>query len=83
MILAFWISFFIIFYTFFGYGILLYLLVRIKRLFKKPFLFSQLPDLPTVTVIVAAFNEEDLIEEKIMNCLELNYPKNKVQFIFI
>lgn len=83
MILAFWISFFIIFYTFFGYGILLYLLVRIKRLFKKPFLFSQLYDLPTVTVIVAAFNEEDLIEEKIRNCLELNYPKNKVQFIFI
>ena len=83
MILAFWISFFIIFYTFFGYGILLYLLVRIKRLFKKSYVFSQLYDLPTVTVIVAAFNEEYLIEEKIKNCLELNYPKNKVQFIFI
>jgi len=83
MILAFWISFFIIFYTFFGYGILLYLLVRIKRLFKKPYVFSQLYDLPTVTVIVAAFNEEYLIVEKIKNCLELNYPKNKVQFIFI
>lgn len=83
MILAFWISFFIIFYTFFGYGILLYALVRIKRIFRKPFLFSQLYDLPTVTVMVAAFNEEDLIEEKITNCLELNYPKNKVQFIFI
>lgn len=83
MILAFWISFFIIFYTFFGYGILLYALVRVKRVFRKPFLFSQLYDLPTVTVMVAAFNEEDLIEEKITNCLELNYPKNKVQFIFI
>ncbi len=83
MILAFWISFFIIFYTFFGYGILLYALVRVKRIFRKPFLFSQLYDLPTVTVMVAAFNEEDLIEEKITNCLELNYPKNKVQFIFI
>jgi cellulose synthase/poly-beta-1,6-N-acetylglucosamine synthase-like glycosyltransferase len=83
MILAFWISFFIIFYTFFGYGILLYLLVRIKRLFKKSYVFSQLYDLPTVTVIVAAFNEEYLIEEKIKNCLELNYPKSKVQFIFI
>ena len=83
MILAFWISFFIIFYTFFGYGILLYLLVRIKRLFKKSYVFSQLYDLPTVTVIVAAFNEEYLIEEKIKNCLELSYPKNKVQFIFI
>lgn len=83
MILAFWICFFIIFYTFFGYGILLYLLVRIKRVFKKPYSFSPLYDAPTVTVIVAAYNEEYLIEEKILNCLELNYPKNKVQFIFI
>lgn len=83
MILAFWISFFIIFYTFFGYGILLYSLVKVKRIFRKPFLFSSLYDLPTVTVIVAAYNEEYLIEEKIINCLELDYPKNKVQFIFI
>lgn len=83
MILTFWICFFIIFYTFFGYGILLYLLVRIKRLVKKPFLFSSTYDLPSVTVIVAAFNEEGLIEEKIKNCLELNYPKNKLQLIFI
>lgn len=83
MILTFWICFFIICYTFFGYGILLYLLVRIKRLIKKPFLFSSTYDLPSVTVIVAAFNEEGLIEEKIKNCLELNYPKNKLQLIFI
>lgn len=83
MILAFWIFFFIIFYTFFGYGILLYMLVRIKRVVKKPYLFSPLYDSPTVTVIVAAYNEEDLIEEKIKNCLDLNYPENKVQFIFI
>ncbi|MHB1177482.1 MAG: glycosyltransferase, partial [Daejeonella sp.] len=83
MILAFWIFFFIIFYTFLGYGILLYMLVRIKRLFKKPLLFSPLYDSPSVTVIVAAYNEEDLIEEKIKNCLNLNYPGNKVQFIFI
>ncbi|WP_411274151.1 glycosyltransferase family 2 protein [Daejeonella sp.] len=83
MILAFWICFFIIFYTFFGYGLFLYLLVSVKRLVKKPYLFSPLYDIPSVTVIVAAYNEESLIEDKILNCLELNYPKNKVQFIFI
>ncbi|MEJ7779635.1 MAG: glycosyltransferase family 2 protein [Daejeonella sp.] len=83
MILAFWIFFFIIFYTFFGYGILLFILVRVKRLYKKPVLFSQLYDPPSVTVIVAAYNEEDLIEEKIKNCLDLNYPENKLQLIFI
>ncbi len=62
---------------------LLYLLVRIKRLFKKPVFHPKSDDPLTVTLLVAAFNEEDLIEEKIKNCLELNYPLNKVQFIFI
>ena len=83
MILAFWIFFFIIFYTFFGYGVLLYLLVRIKRLFKKPISLPQSLELSSVSVIIAAYNEEELIEEKINNCLSLNYPANKLQLIFI
>lgn len=83
MILAFWIFFFIIFYTFFGYGLLLYFLVRIKRVFKKPLSLPQSLEIPSVSVIIAAYNEEDLIEEKINNCLSLNYPENKLQLIFI
>ena len=83
MILTFWIFFYIIFYTFFGYGILLYFLVRIKRVFKKPISLPQTVELSTVSVIIAAYNEEELIEEKINNCLSLNYPENKLQLIFI
>ena len=83
MILTFWIFFYIIFYTFFGYGILLYFLVRIKRVFKKPISLPETVELSTVSVIIAAYDEEDLIEEKINNCLSLNYPENKLQLIFI
>ena len=83
MILTFWIFFYIIFYTFFGYGILLYFLVRIKRVFKKPISLPQTDEPSTVSVIIAAYNEEELIEEKINNCLSLNYPENKLQLIFI
>ena len=83
MILTFWIFFYIIFYTFFGYGILLYFLVRIKRVFKKPISLPQTVELSTVSIIIAAYNEEDLIEEKINNCISLNYPENKLQLIFI
>jgi cellulose synthase/poly-beta-1,6-N-acetylglucosamine synthase-like glycosyltransferase len=39
--------------------------------------------LPSVTVIVAAYNEAYCIEEKIKNTLSLEYPKDKVHFIFI
>lgn len=83
MIVLFWICLFIIFYTFLGYGIFLYALIRIKRLFAKPFVFNKNAILPSVTLLVAAFNEQDLIKEKVENCLALDYPKNKIQIIFI
>ena len=83
MIIAFWISIFLIVYTFIGYGFVLYLLVKVKSLFSTPFSFKKDAVLPGITVLVAAYNEEDIIEEKISNTLALNYPKDKVQVIFI
>jgi len=84
MIIVFWISLFLIFYTFFGYGILLYLLVRIKRLF-SPARRTQysFDEMPTCTLIVAAYNEKDLIEEKIANTLGLKFPDGKLEIIFV
>ncbi|MCX2449844.1 glycosyltransferase family 2 protein [Pedobacter sp. PLR] len=82
MIILFWISIFLIVYTFVGYGFVLYLLLKLKSLFVKPFSFKKGEDLPTVTLLVAAYNEAELIEEKIKNTLALNYPKDKIQFIF-
>lgn len=83
MVIIFWISIFLIVYTFVGYGFVLYFLVKIKRLFSKPFIFKTDASLPAVTLLVAAYNEEDLIEEKIKNTINLNYPKDKIQLIFI
>ena len=36
-----------------------------------------------VTLVVTAYNEEDIIEEKITNCLSLKYPSALIKFIFI
>ncbi|MBC7653660.1 MAG: glycosyltransferase family 2 protein [Oligoflexus sp.] len=83
MIILFWICLFIIFYTFLGYGILLYIIVRIKRLFSKPFIFTQRTALPSIALIIAAYNEESIIKEKIKDCLALDYPKDKLRIIFI
>ncbi len=84
MIIAFWISLFLVFYTFFGYGILLFALVKIRVAIKGR---RAIPDnggkWPTLTLIVAAYNEEDFIIEKIKNTLALNYPADKVQFVFV
>ncbi len=84
MIITFWISIFLIFYTFFGYGIILYIIVRIKRLFhskkRAQWLFNEMP---TCTLIIAAYNEEDLIREKIANTLALKYPEGKLELLFV
>jgi cellulose synthase/poly-beta-1,6-N-acetylglucosamine synthase-like glycosyltransferase len=83
MIIALWIGLFIVAYTFVGYGFLLFILVKIKRFFKKPGKLVPGLDLPTVTILIAAYNEETLIEEKIENTLALDYPKEKIQVIII
>ena len=85
MIIAFWISLFIAFYTFVGYGFLLYFIIKIKRIFKgKPVLpVVADDDLPTCTLVVAAYNEEHFITQKIANSLQLNYPAGKLKFVFV
>jgi len=84
MIIAFWTCLILVFYTFFGYGILLYVLVRLKRIFqrskRKQYAFDELP---SCTLIVAAYNEADYILEKIQNTLQLNYPAGKLDVIFV
>jgi poly-beta-1,6-N-acetyl-D-glucosamine synthase len=78
--ILFWTSIIIIFYTYLGYGIILFLLVKFKQ--TKP---SQptISSYPKVTVLVAAYNEADLIAEKIENTLSLSYPENKINYLFV
>ncbi|GGC71310.1 glycosyl transferase [Pedobacter quisquiliarum] len=83
MIIAFWVGLFIIVYTYIGYGIMLYVLVKVKRLLKKRIPLYKDKHFPTVSILIAAYNEEDLISEKIANTLALYYPKEKIQLIVI
>ena len=70
------ISFLTLFYTYIGYGLLLWAITRFR---KKNKFVSKLNDdeLPTVAVLIPAFNEEDFIEEKIRNSISLDYPEDK------
>lgn len=85
--LVFWLLFLGVFYSYFGYGILLFLLIKFKRIFskKKDFVTKNFETtyLPNVTFMVAAYNEERWIEGKIQNSLALEYPKDKIFFYFV
>lgn len=84
MILFFYISLFIIAYTYLGYPIMIVFIGQLVKIFRKSdqnkFLVAQ--DVPHVTIIIAAYNELDYLEEKITNTLSLVYPKEK-KSIFI
>ncbi len=77
-----WTSIAIIFYHFVGYGILITLLNKIKGHKPQPLVLED-NDLPEVTMLTAAYNEEDCIEEKILNSLSLDYPTNKLNLAIV
>ncbi len=79
----FWTGFFIVFYAYVGYGIVLYLLVRLKRIVSSKKEIRQPEVLPEVTFVVCAYNEADWIEQKIANSLELDYPRDRIRFCFV
>jgi cellulose synthase/poly-beta-1,6-N-acetylglucosamine synthase-like glycosyltransferase len=86
MKIVFWIALFIVFYTYIGYGILLYIIIRLKRLFVGRPHEAVLPadeELPTMTLMICAYNEEDIVKEKMANTLALDYPKDKFRIMWV
>lgn len=82
--LLFYSSLAIVAYTYIGYPIVLLLLVHIKRLTNNKNLpLYDFDEMPQLSLIVPCYNEEDIIEDKIKNSLELKYPKGKLELVFI
>lgn len=82
----FWICLFIVFYTYLGYGILLYIIIRLKRLFKGGQILPELPSddaLPSMTLMICAYNEQDIVAEKMQNTRALDYPKDKFRVMWV
>ena len=84
--ILFWATLLIVFYTYIGYGILLYIIIRLKRLLKGEPLQAAMPadeDLPTMTLMICAYNEEEVVAEKMENTLALDYPKDKLRIMWV
>ncbi|MGM0620929.1 MAG: glycosyltransferase, partial [Bacteroidota bacterium] len=81
--LFFWLLLFLLFYTFVGYALVLYAAVHLKKLFfgkNKQINSCYEPD---VCLFVTAYNEKDYVDQKVENSFHLDYPKEKVQYIWI
>lgn len=85
MATLFWLCMAIVVYTYVGYGIVLYLLVFVKRLATKAKPLADITDdrLPEVTLMVCAYNEEDIIAEKMDNTRRLDYPSDLLHLVWV
>jgi poly-beta-1,6-N-acetyl-D-glucosamine synthase len=76
--LFFWVSLGGILYTYFGYPVLIFLLAK---MIQKPETSQTYK--PSVTLLIAAYNEETVIEDKIKNSLNSEYPKDLLQILVV
>jgi len=81
----FWSGLAVVFYTYVGYAPLVWALSRLRRWW-RPRPDRTVPpddDLPAVTLLVAAYNEAGVIDEKLANTRALNYPGEKLNVLFV
>ena len=86
MTFLFWLCLAIVLYTYLGYGVLLYALIGLKRLLGRPAPDPILPDddeLPEMTLMICAYNEEDIVAEKMANIRQINYPPEKLCVMWV
>ncbi|QJW88154.1 glycosyltransferase family 2 protein [Spirosoma taeanense] len=85
MKVAFWIIAFLAVYTYLGYGLLVWALVKIRHRLGKG---RTAPNwrttyLPEVTLVVPAYNEMSCLADKLANSLSLDYPADKLHLLFV
>jgi len=74
--IVFWVSLFLIFYTYAGYSLLI---MAIAVFFRNRVDKKEIE--PKVTFLITAYNEEKSIAEKLENTLSLDYPANKLEIV--
>ena len=78
MKLLFWFCFALIVYTYLGYAVWLSICVQLRR---RPIRKRQIT--PSISIVIAARNEEANLPRKLENLRLLNYPIEKVQIVVV
>jgi cellulose synthase/poly-beta-1,6-N-acetylglucosamine synthase-like glycosyltransferase len=76
---SFWICVGLVLYVYAGYPLLIWCCSRVFGRARQT--SSVLDPLPTVSVVIAAHNEESVIEERVRNLLALDYADGKLEII--
>jgi len=76
---VFWLSVFILAYTFIGYPFILKCIVLLRR----PAISPTGAFTPSVSILLSVYNEENIIKEKIQNFLSLDYPRELLEMVIV
>ena len=79
----FWILIIIVFYVYIGYTLVLFIISVLKKLLISKKIMQVEKYEPLVTIFIAAYNEMEVLSEKIDNIQSLDYPKEKLKILWI
>src|SRR5262245_45084568 len=77
--IVFWAAIGIVVYVYAGFPLLVWIVSRLRP---RPVRKSPMPP-PTVSFIIAAYNEERSIAKKLANTLALEYPADRLEIIVV
>jgi cellulose synthase/poly-beta-1,6-N-acetylglucosamine synthase-like glycosyltransferase len=77
-IILFWSAVLLILYTYIGFP--LFILLR-GLLWGRPDQYDEHTTLPSVSIVISAYNEAKTIAEKLDNILSLEYPREKLEIV--
>ena len=78
---CFWFAFALLVFIYIGYGLIL---AFISRLFPSPPQYWESTDaMPSVCIVIPAYNERDCLSAKLANTLSLNFPSEKLSILVV
>jgi len=72
----------LVLYTYLGYGLVVWALIRMRPR-RPPVVDVSDNFMPDVTLIVPAYNEVDCLPAKVANSLAQTYPREHIRFLFV
>jgi cellulose synthase/poly-beta-1,6-N-acetylglucosamine synthase-like glycosyltransferase len=80
LIVCLWVCLLAVFYAYVGYPVVIYCLARLFGR-RRSVTEAAEAELPVVSLLIAAYNEESVIEERLCNALALDYPKERLEIV--
>jgi poly-beta-1,6-N-acetyl-D-glucosamine synthase len=82
-VILFWVSLSVLFFCYIGYGLFLFLFNKLRKIPASDKEVKQQAEWAPVTIIIPAYNEGLILEQKVKNTLAIDYPAGRLTIIFV